>query len=85
MNNFSVKFLFLLPNLFLAFSALAQEKQITLQAGDVITQSVSVKKGVYYLDGRDSLLPAMIIDGNNITIDLYFCLFKFCFNSANEF
>ena len=69
MNNFSVKFLFLLPNLFLAFSALAQEKQITLQAGDVITQSVSVKKGVYYLDGRDSLLPAMIIDGNNITID----------------
>jgi parallel beta-helix repeat protein len=35
-----------------------------------ITQSVTIKKGTYHLDGADSLSQgAIIIEGNNITVD----------------
>lgn len=47
----------------------AQESPVSLKAGDVITHSITVKKGIYNLEGRDSLLPALVIDGNDITID----------------
>jgi parallel beta-helix repeat protein len=47
----------------------AQKKVITIQKGDVITQSVKVKKGVYYFGNNDSLTPVLTVDGNDITID----------------
>lgn len=47
----------------------AQEKETSLQQGMVIRSSITIKKATYYLDGRDSLLPAIIVEGNDITID----------------
>jgi parallel beta-helix repeat protein len=47
----------------------AQPKEITLQQGDTITQSVTIQRGTYYLNGRDSLLPSIYVKGDNITID----------------
>jgi parallel beta-helix repeat protein len=67
MKLFSALSYFRLFILFIPMTGLAQE--VTLQAGDVITRSVTIKKGVYNLDGPDGFLPAIIIDGNNITVD----------------
>ena len=69
MNPFSAKNVFRLCIIFIPLSVVAQEQQIALKAGDVITRSVTVKKGIYYLNGPDALLPAISIDGNNITVD----------------
>ncbi len=71
MNCISTKKLFRLSLLFAPLFAQAQQTEsgITLNAGDVITRSVVIKKGTYYLDGKDPLLPAITIEGNNITVD----------------
>ncbi len=69
MKNFFATTLFLLSTLLFTSNTFSQEKEISLQHGDVITKSVIVKKGIYYLDGGDSLLPAITINGDNITID----------------
>jgi parallel beta-helix repeat protein len=69
MNRISPKVFLRLCILFIPFSVCAQKQQISLHAGDVITRSVTIKKGIYYLDGAKSLSPAIVIDGNNITVD----------------
>lgn len=54
--------------LFLLPAVLCQE--VSLKKGMLITRSVKIKKGVYHLNGTDSLKqPVIIIQGNNITID----------------
>ena len=47
----------------------AQNKLTTIRKGDVITQSIKVKKGLYQFGKSDSLIPALTVAGNNITID----------------
>ncbi len=54
----------------------AQEKETILHKGDVITHTIKVKKGTYYFEGLDSLTPALIVDGNNITIDFNGAILK---------
>lgn len=48
---------------------IAQKKETALRQGMVITGSITVKKGTYHFQDLDSLTPALIVDGNNITID----------------
>src|SRR5262245_56151025 len=69
MKLYSPKTISRLFLLLTSLPAVAQHQPITLHAGDVITKSVTIKKGVYYLDGRDRLLPAITVEGSNITID----------------
>ena len=47
----------------------AQNKLTTIRKGDVITQSIKVKKGLYQFGNSDSLNPALTVAGNNITVD----------------
>ena len=47
----------------------AQTTETTIKKGDVITQSISVKKGNYYFGKMDSLATVLVVRGNNITID----------------
>ena len=54
---------------FLLFAIVA-EAQVALKRGMVIKKSVKIKKGVYAVNGFDSLSKgAIVIEGNNITVD----------------
>src|SRR5699024_1903891 len=61
--------LFLFASTFNADEVTAQNKEVVIRKGDVITQSVKVKRGTYYFLNSDSLAPSIIIEGDNITID----------------
>lgn len=63
------KLFFLLALLLAKPDVYSQKKLTTIQKGDVITQSIKVKKGVYYFGNNDSLNPVLTIEGDNITID----------------
>src|SRR5215813_158697 len=53
----------------------SQEK--TLTRGLKITKTTKIKKAVYKLDGYDSLnKSAIIIEGNNITVDFNNCTLR---------
>lgn len=64
-------FLFLLFGSFVLIPlALLGQKSVPLHSNMHITHSVTIKKGTYHLDGADSLSQgAIIIEGNNITVD----------------
>ncbi|MGN6396274.1 MAG: right-handed parallel beta-helix repeat-containing protein [Mucilaginibacter sp.] len=63
-------FLFVLAGALLAQYTYAQQKQVDLTNGMVISHSVTIKKQVYHFNGTDSLSAAHVtIKGNNITID----------------
>src|SRR5215217_3864365 len=47
----------------------AQNKEVVIRKGDVITQSIKVKRGTYYFLQSDSLVPSLVVEGENITID----------------
>jgi len=56
--------------LLLTCSGIFAKPPVTLKAGMVISTSVQVKKGVYFLNASDSLdIPLLSITGNNITVD----------------
>lgn len=61
----------------------AQKKETTLHKGDIITQSIKVKKGTYFFGGIDSLTPALIIEGDNIIIDFNGAVIKGSQNIEN--
>jgi hypothetical protein len=59
------------------FTLCSQAQQMPLQKGMTITKSVKIKKGIYQLDGFDSLNQAvLIIEGNNITVDFNHAVLK---------
>jgi parallel beta-helix repeat protein len=53
----------------LILEATAQDHEILIKQGDIITRSIKVKRATYHFKGADSLTPALIIEGDNITID----------------
>ena len=67
--RYIARMLLLLVTLLIVAELNAQKKEVVIRKGDVITQSVKVKRGTYYLLNNDSLAPALIIEGDNITID----------------
>jgi hypothetical protein len=64
-------FLFLLFGSFVLIPLVSLgQKSVPLHSSMHITQSVTIKKGTYHLDGANSLSQgAIIIEGNNITVD----------------
>ncbi|MFZ1371454.1 MAG: right-handed parallel beta-helix repeat-containing protein, partial [Ferruginibacter sp.] len=63
----SLAILLLLPVLWLKASP---TPPVVLKQGMVITGSITVKKGIYAINGFDSLnRPVILITGNNITVD----------------
>ncbi|MEP7145045.1 MAG: hypothetical protein ABI707_19320, partial [Ferruginibacter sp.] len=54
----------------------AQARETVLHKGDIITKSIKVKKGTYSFDVRDSLLPVLVIEGDNIIVDFNGALLK---------
>jgi parallel beta-helix repeat protein len=69
MKKLPVERLFQLCFLFTSLSLTAQDTEVSLRSGELITRSIKVKRAVYYLNGPDSLLPAIVIKGDNITVD----------------
>ncbi|MEO8111477.1 MAG: hypothetical protein ABI594_15640, partial [Ginsengibacter sp.] len=65
----SARIFFLLLLVLPGIELKAQEKETVIHKGDIITHNIKVKKGTYYFENLDSLTPALVVEGNNITID----------------
>ena len=74
--RFTSRLLLLFPFFVSAINTNAQAKETALHQGDMITKSITVKKGTYLFDGNDSLTPSLVIDGDNITVDFNGAILK---------